>query len=431
MARVRVLQVDDPCALGARLRAARVERGLTLRGLAFPGCTAAYISTIESGRRVPSLQVLNALASRLNVSADYLATGRDSALSEPLAEAELLLRLGQLDQAEALYRKLAVAGSPTELQQALGGLGIIALNRGDLPAGIELLEQAYELDREAFLALPSLVEALGRSHATRGQYESAIALFTGARRRALERGDRPAALKQAVLLANTYIDLGDPSHSSEVLAETLGELTELKDPRLRASVYWSQARLHTLERRHDLAAEFAERALETLRVAEDERTIAFAEQLLAYIEIERENPSAALALLEGAAATIDRVAEPLERAVFHLERARALSEFGRSDEALEILLEIGPTLRDAPRLDGGRYLVVLAQIYEQLGNDDDALVMLSEAVDRLSDHRNPYLVRALRAKGTLLKRLGRADEALDALQAALAIQDANAETGIA
>ena len=235
-------------------------------------------------------------------------------------------------------------------------------------------------------------------------------------------------MKQAVLLANTYIDLGDPSHSSDVLAEVLSELAELKDPRLRASVYWSQARLHTLERRHDLAAEFAERALETLRVAEDERTIAFAEQLLAYIEIERGNPGAALKLLDGAAPTIERVAEPLERAVFELERARALCELGRSEEALDILLEIGPTLRDGPRLDGGRYLVLLAEIYERLGNDDDALAMLSEATDLLSDHRNPYLVRALRAKGALLKRLGRTGEALDALHEALAVQDATAET---
>jgi len=47
MARVRVLQVDDPQALGARLREARHARGLSLRGLAFPGCTAPYISTID------------------------------------------------------------------------------------------------------------------------------------------------------------------------------------------------------------------------------------------------------------------------------------------------------------------------------------------------------------------------------------------------
>jgi tetratricopeptide (TPR) repeat protein len=423
MARVRVLQVDDPRAVGARLRAARQARGLSLRGLAFPGCTAPYISVIENGRRTPSLQVLRELASRLGVSADYLATGNESAFADPVAEAELLLRLGQLDEAERLYTELSESSSDRIRQNALGGLGIVALNRGELGEAIELLEEAESIDRTAFLMQTSLVESLGRTYVTREQFESAIALFADARSRALQDGNRPAALKQAVLLANAYVDMGDPSSASNVLAEVLNDLAELKDPHLLSTVYWSQARLHTIERRHDLAAEFAERALEILRVAEDERTIAFAEQLLAYIEIERGNPAAALELLDGAAPTIDRVARPRERAAFHLERARALSELQQNEEAFAVLLEVGPVLRETPKGDGGRYLVVLGEIYERLGNDDDALLVYDEAIECLSGHRNPHLVRAYRAKGALLKKLGRAEEALEALQEALAIQD--------
>ena len=182
-----------------------------------------------------------------------------------------------------------------------------------------------------------------------------------------------------------------------------------------------------MERRHDLAAEFAERALETLHVAEDERTIAFAQQLLAYIEIERGDAAKALELLDDAAPTIERVAEPLERAVFQLERARALAELGRDAEAGDVLVEIAPELTANPRIDGGRYFVLLAEIYERLGNHDDALAMLDEGIDRLADHRSPYLVRAYRLKGELLERLGRADEALAALRQALAAQDTAAK----
>jgi tetratricopeptide (TPR) repeat protein len=423
MARVRVLQVDDPQALGARLREARHARGLSLRGLAFPGCTAPYISTIENGRRVPSLQVLNELASRLGVTADYLATGRESALADRVAEGELMLRLGELDEAEAFFRPLAEKGSTADRLRAVGGLGVVELQRGNVREGIDLLEQARAIDPDRFLVEASLVEALGRSYATRSEFESAIALFDEARSRAVTRGDRGAALKQTVLLANTYIDLGDTGHSHEVLASALNDAGALADPRLRASVYWSQARLHTIERRHDLAAEFAERALETLRVAEDERTIAFAQQLLAYIEIERGDAAKALDLLDEAVVTIERVAEPLERAVFQLERARALSELSRDEEAEELLREIAPTLVATPRIDGGRYFVLLAEIYERLGNDEDALAMLDEASDRLSDHRNPYLVRAYRLKGEILERLGRQEEALAALREALAVQE--------
>src|SRR4051812_50151271 len=67
--------VDDPVAVGQRLRKAREAAGLTQRELSFEGCTAAYVSRIEAGARVPSLQILREFGKRLGVSADFLATG--------------------------------------------------------------------------------------------------------------------------------------------------------------------------------------------------------------------------------------------------------------------------------------------------------------------------------------------------------------------
>jgi transcriptional regulator with XRE-family HTH domain len=46
-----------------------------MNGLAFPGCTVAYISRIEAGERTPSLQVLAELGQRLDVTAEWLARG--------------------------------------------------------------------------------------------------------------------------------------------------------------------------------------------------------------------------------------------------------------------------------------------------------------------------------------------------------------------
>ena len=93
MARPRLTKIDNPGALGERLARLRHERGLSLRKLAFPGCSGAYISAIEKGRRVPSLQVLHELAKRLSVSAEYLATGERAPLESRLAEAEMALQL--------------------------------------------------------------------------------------------------------------------------------------------------------------------------------------------------------------------------------------------------------------------------------------------------------------------------------------------------
>jgi transcriptional regulator with XRE-family HTH domain len=87
--------VDDPAAVGQRLRDARIQAGLSQRQLSFPGCSAAYISRLEAGDRVPSLQLLRKLAQKLNADEQYLATGEERIRQMPpeLVEAEVELRL--------------------------------------------------------------------------------------------------------------------------------------------------------------------------------------------------------------------------------------------------------------------------------------------------------------------------------------------------
>ncbi len=64
--------------VGQRVRALRLERGLSQRDLAAPGMSYAYLSRIEAGERTPSLSALIELADRLDTSALYLVTGKTS-----------------------------------------------------------------------------------------------------------------------------------------------------------------------------------------------------------------------------------------------------------------------------------------------------------------------------------------------------------------
>src|SRR3954469_19008220 len=97
--------VDDPVAVGQRLRKAREAAGLTQRDLSFEGCTAAYVSRVEAGARVPSLQILHEFARRLDVRPEYLATGADESNdpSSDLLEAEVALRLGDEGRGGGVY----------------------------------------------------------------------------------------------------------------------------------------------------------------------------------------------------------------------------------------------------------------------------------------------------------------------------------------
>ncbi len=88
--------VDDAAAVGRRLKDARVAAGLSQRQLSFPGCSAAYISRLEAGDRVPSLQLLRKLALKLNADEEYLANGveRIEQIAPEVVEAEVARRLG-------------------------------------------------------------------------------------------------------------------------------------------------------------------------------------------------------------------------------------------------------------------------------------------------------------------------------------------------
>jgi tetratricopeptide (TPR) repeat protein len=423
MARARVMKIDSPAALGKRLAAARAERGLSLRQLAFEGCTSAYISTIENGRRVPSLQVLQVLADRLDVGVDYLARGEIATRDVRLRDAELAVHLGDHVAAREALSDLTPQLHGRRLARALALEGLLDVQEGEIDRGVDLLEKARQLHHGAFASIPNAVESLGRTYATRGEYESAIALFTEARDDALASGDRPRALKDTVLLANAYIDLGDLARSADALAEALRGATELRDPMLRATVLWSQARLHTVEGRQDLAASFAERALEIIRSNEDERAVGLAHQMLAYVELERGNAEHALELLDAAQPLVARAGDAHEQAALDLDRARALLALGQLDDARALLQRVAPLLTEFTGGDGGRCLLTLAELYDRLDECDDALAMYDLAIDRLRDHRNPHLVRALRMKSELLGRIGRTDEAYQALKDALDVQD--------
>jgi transcriptional regulator with XRE-family HTH domain len=105
--------VDDPVAVGRRLKEARLAAGLSQRALSMPGCSSAYISRLEAGDRVPSLQLLRKLALKLRVDEEYLARGVARVEQTPaeLVAAEVARRLGDFDLAREHYETVLEAMS--------------------------------------------------------------------------------------------------------------------------------------------------------------------------------------------------------------------------------------------------------------------------------------------------------------------------------
>ncbi len=112
--RPRTPHYDDPVAVGQRLHAAREAAGISQRDLAFPGCSAAYISRIERGERIPSLQVMRELARRIGISESVLAYGReriDAAVSDAVGAVEAAEAEGNRTELAKAYRALSRAAS--------------------------------------------------------------------------------------------------------------------------------------------------------------------------------------------------------------------------------------------------------------------------------------------------------------------------------
>jgi transcriptional regulator with XRE-family HTH domain len=94
----RTLQNHLKRGYGNRLKKSRVRVGLSQRALSFPGCTAAYISRIETNARCPSMQMIYELAARLDVDPHWLATGETASTHSDLRR--------QLQAARARIRHL-------------------------------------------------------------------------------------------------------------------------------------------------------------------------------------------------------------------------------------------------------------------------------------------------------------------------------------
>jgi tetratricopeptide (TPR) repeat protein len=416
--------VDDPIAVGQRLRQAREAAGLTQRELSFEGCTAAYVSRIEAGARVPSLQILHEFAKRLGVTPEYLATGRPDGedVSSELLEAEVALRLGDENRAAQLYEAArADADSPAALARVQLGLGRLALRRDEIAEGIELLEEAIRSRELAPGDASAAANALGRGYVMQSRYDEAFAIFERFLDGARVRGDRFDEVRFSVLLANAYIDHGDYGRAHATLGEVLDVARQTVDPLLRASLYWSQSRAHLSQGEPDRAAEYARLALATLRASEQTLEAARVLQLLAFIENDRGNPEAALDLVDEGEPIVAAAGEAVTAAMFTIERARALSALGETDEAAELLLGIVPRLHAAAPKDAARAYSAVADIFRKQGDTARALELYELAVEQ-APVPDRHVVAALTAMAEIHEQQGNGDLALELLKRALAVR---------
>ena len=342
--------MSGPDALGHRIRLLRAARGLTQRALAEPRYTAAYVSAVESGRRVPSGDALAHFAERLGSTLMELTTGRSPAESVRLDVRLAVADAAAHDDAAAarpLYQEILTAAAPLGAAVTAGrghlGLAQLSLRHGDAAAAAGHAAHAEELLTDAAPHVRAEVTAVQSALLRhRGDVRYAVYLLSTTRDDLIRDGypDPALLLRLHAELAVCHHELGDEEAAAVDAADAL-TLTRHADPVRVAKMHLTLA--HSL-----LAAD---------RLAE------------AGIAAEQARQAAGQAALK------------MQLACCHRARGRGRWTAGDVAGALDDLRTGHAGFRAAGYAEAAADVAVeLAEVHRAAGRPDQAITLLAEAV---------------------------------------------------
>jgi transcriptional regulator with XRE-family HTH domain len=430
MGRARPTHVPDPKALGTRLRELREQRGLSLREIAFPGCSPSYLSRVESGDRVASLTILAELARRLGTSVEeLLGRSLDGRLSEAdLVAAEVAARMGEPNADATLETLLAGArslGDERGESRVLECLGLLALDRRDDGRAIQLLEQARSSGpRPTARERPALFRALARAHAgTRDLIQSAAVLQAAFDEVSEDPADVALMVQFGSYLANAYTDRGRFGDAEHVLARVLRHEQEVDGANL-ARLDWALARTYAEQGQSRVAEMYAQRVLARMERGEELRARGHAHLLIAGVLLDQDQAERAAPHLDEAEQLLG-TETPVELALLSYERSRAALIRGDVDSAKS---HAETTLRRTEGTEPGYAGMAYALLAEvALAGDqlDDARFLCQEGIRLMADRvAPPYIARAYETLSRVEEQAGNLEAALEALRSRPAVRTA-------
>ncbi|MFF3766394.1 tetratricopeptide repeat protein [Streptomyces sp. NPDC001922] len=422
--------------IGRRVQRLRTELGLTQRQLAEPEYTAAYISTLESGRVRPSETALRHLAERLGTSVDELATGRPAHLATELrlglTDARQLLGAGDATDAAELVRRLLVTaerhGFTAERAEALIALGDCALDLGELTEARESFEAAeLLLAGEPLPRRAAAVRGRAVAHLLTGELRYSCYLLESAidelNRSGLHDPDALALLHSAAIAP--YMDMGAYARAAQSAEFALALAPSISDPALVARMHRGVARAMIAEGRVAEADASLTKAQELYRQLHIRTELAHCHWMRGYVHAQDGDLETAESELRTAREMLASKRAQLFTAQVEVELADVLRRRGRCEEAAALLgrmldgigAALGPE-RGAVHAAGAHRL--LGMIADEGGATDEAERHYCEALSLL-EHSGAAgdLADICRLLGDLLRREGRTEAALDAYRTGL------------
>jgi len=392
-------------AFGQRLRALRVEHGLTQAALAGDSLSTGYLSRLESGTRPPTGRVVELLAARLGVPKSEFDTpatperrltslpSQSSSLSQILAAVISSTGRGELDQTltEALRGE-----DPWDPALRWQALWLLARSRGEdgkHTEECELLTELVQLSEE--LESPVL---LARSHTALSRCVSMLGDYIEARQHALRARTVAAGLSRtdqidvlrALLTAEAEMGLlGEArAHADELVA--LAE--PAAGPRL-VEALWAAATVRIRHGDYPDAQRVLDRALQLLD-SRDDLVLWIRLRLAAaslYLQVTPPRTDLARARLDEVAALVGLVGTDLHHQQLTTLQAYLAFAEGRLDDARELT----ERLRGEPLLLSFRDRIRFGALQGQLqilgGDREQGIRLLQELARQAQDARNVEL----------------------------------------
>lgn len=413
--------------IGTRLRSVRTALSMTQRQLAGDRYTTAYVSSIEAGRRQPSSDALEYLASRLGIDVEELRDGRPSTatLELRLAEARRLSSMGDSVEGRSeieAVRALAEQHGLRRLHaQALVALGFWTLRSGNPRGGLGYYEQAERLMRdEPDPTRAAAVAGQARCLRVLGDVRRAV-LIIERELESLDRAGLPDPTALMVLNAYSvaaYMDLGLSARALKAAETALHLAPQVEDPQQRADMYRAVARGFLQVNREEEARTAVARATEIFDQLEMRTDVGHCHWTRGFVFAHGQKPDlpAAALALEQARTVFIEVQSRYDEALLTIELADIVRRMGQFDRARELIhgVEDYPELVNSPAAYGEseRCLGLIAVDEGDVSTAHDrlerAITLFHQAEEVLEE------ARTYRHLGDLRRRSGNADGALEA-----------------
>lgn len=431
------VEVRVGVGLGDRVRALRRAAGMSQSGLAAGRFTKQYVSQIERGVTWPSGDALDWVAERLGVEREFLETGvhpgeRDRLASE-LDAAEQLLAEHRYDEALAAFGDLRWEEGASGVAHRVGCGRVWALLRlGRLDEADALLGRSDTWGASSDLAQAEVSYLSAVALYTRSEMTAALDRFARALA-LLDTSAEPSDRLRADILqwrSRCYRRLRDLEAAREDVDAALELCESLGEPRRSAEVYLQASLVAEREGRWVLARRHGETSVQLFREVGDELTVGRVLNNLAIYNALLGTEETAVAQLReafaifveagleaeagyvvGSLAEIQRKRGHLDQAESAARRALQLLD-GRVDHIQEV----------------GTAQLVLALVHLDQHELDEAEEILSDAETSYAATQSvSHQARAWIARGDLASRR---DDAVEAArlyrQAAIALQPLDA-----